>query len=104
MRKRPHAKLSESDLANLKGIKPLEKVMSFEQDIKSDLVSYRYDLWQRLQFQSNEFTERMHDTLKDQARAGLESMTNTLLMKQLDKLYKAMAEDKMYAFHAECEK
>ena len=46
----------------------------------------------------------MHDTLKDQARAGLESMTNTLLMKQLDKLYKAMAEDKMYAFHAECEK
>ena len=30
MKERPHAKLSESDIANLRGIKPIDKVMAFE--------------------------------------------------------------------------
>lgn len=64
------------------------------------MISCRYDLCQRLKFQSNEFTGKMPSILQDQARAGLERMTNNLLVRQLDELYKAMAEDKMYAFHA----
>lgn len=30
MKERPHAKLSKSDIANLRGIKPIDKVMAFE--------------------------------------------------------------------------
>lgn len=100
MKERPHAKLSKSDIANLRGIKPIDKVMAFEIEMQNDLISCRYDLCQRLKFQSNEFTGKMPSILQDQARAGLERMTNNLLVRQLDELYKAMAEDKMYAFHA----
>ena len=65
MKERPHAKLSDSDLANLKGIKPLEKVLAFENEMYRDLISCRYDLCQRLKFQSNEFIKQMQSILQD---------------------------------------